>query len=98
VTITTKQIAGAQKEVEAVLDDLTKRWSLDEVMSQKGRASEIFYLVRVRKASSRDELLTAIRARANGSIEAAECEVGDALSVESGQIRDARKRTEQGAA
>jgi hypothetical protein len=95
VAITTKEIKDAQKSVESVLDDLTKRWTLDEIVSQKGRASQIFYLVRVRKSGSRDELLTELRQRANGAIETAEVEVGDALSVENGQIRDARKRAEQ---
>jgi len=95
VSITTKQLSDAQGHVEPVLDDYTKRWTLDEVVTNTGKASELFYLVRVRKSSTRDELLTAIRTRANGSIEAADVEVGDALSVESGQIRDARKRQEQ---
>jgi hypothetical protein len=95
VAITTKEIKDAQKTVESVLDELTKRWTLDEVVSQTGRASQMFYLVRVRKSSSRDDLLTELRQRANGAIETAEVEVGDALSVESGQIRDARKRAEQ---
>lgn len=92
VSVTTRKIGEAQKIVENVLDDHTKRWKLDEVITQKDRPSEVFYLARIRKSSSRDQLLTQLRAQANGTIDTAECEVGDALSVESAQIRDARKR------
>jgi hypothetical protein len=92
VSVTTKKIGDAQKIVENVLDSHTKRWKLDEVISQKDRPTEVFYLARIKKASSRDQLLTQLRAEANGTIDSAECEVGDALSVESAQIRDARKK------
>jgi hypothetical protein len=95
VSVTTKKIDEAQKILEKVLDSHTKRWKLDEVITQKDRPSEVFYLARIKKASSRDMLLTQLRAEANGTIESAECEVGDALSVESAQIRDARKKQEK---
>jgi hypothetical protein len=92
VSVTSKKIGEAQKILEKVLDTHTKRWKLDEVISQKDRPSEVFYLARIKKSSSRDQLLTNLRAEANGTIDSAECEVGDALSVESAQIRDARKK------
>ncbi len=95
VSVTTKKAGEAQKIVESVLDTHTKRWKLDEVVTQKDRPTEVFYLARIKKKSSRDDLLTNLRAKANGTIDAADCEVGDALSVESAQIRDARKKQEK---
>jgi hypothetical protein len=95
VSITTNELAQAQHEVEPVLEELTKRWKLDEVVTNDGKASELFYLVRARKSTTRDALLTAIRAGGNGSIVGADMEIGDAVVVESGEIHDAKKRDEQ---
>jgi hypothetical protein len=95
LTVTTTELAEAQKHVEASLDQITKRWKLDEVVTNMGKPSELYYLVRKRKSVSRDAMLTAIRAGGNGSIKHADVEIGDALAKEAGEVREARKKAEQ---
>lgn len=95
VTVTTTQLAEAQKHIELALDDVTKRWKLDEVVTNTGKPSELYYLVRTRKSVSRDALLTAIRAGSVGLISEAEVEIGDAVAKEAGELRQERKDREQ---
>jgi hypothetical protein len=64
-------------------------------VSNTGKPSELYYLVRTRKSVNRDALLSAIRAGGNGSISTVEIEVGDALAKENGERRRERKRQEQ---
>jgi hypothetical protein len=94
VSITTGNVAEAQKHVESALDGATKRWKLDEVVENKGKPSEVFYLVRTRKTVDRNALLTAIRSSGNGTIESADVEIGDAIAVEAGEARRERKKLE----
>jgi lysylphosphatidylglycerol synthetase-like protein (DUF2156 family) len=94
VTVTTTKVTEAQAHVEEALDDVTKRWQLDEVVTNSGKPSELYYLVRTRKSVSRDALLTAIRATCNGLIAGAEVEIGDALAKEAGELREERKKHE----
>src|SRR5207248_2084833 len=94
VTITTSAVAQAQRDIERVLEKTTKRWQLDEIVSDEGKPSQLFYLVRSRKSTTRDGLLTAIRTRANGTIESADVELSNAMSLESGEERQARKLEE----
>ena len=95
VTITTSKISDAQKHVEPALDEVTKRWKLDEVVTNNGKPSELYYLVRTRKSIDRDALLTALRTSGNGTIEAADVELSDALAVEKGEAKRARKKQEE---
>jgi hypothetical protein len=95
LTVTTPELADAQKHVEGALDRITKRWKLDEVVTNTGKPSELYYLVRKRKSVSRDAMLTAIRAGANGLITHADVEIGDALAKEAGEDRQERKKAEQ---
>ena len=94
VTIATHQISDAQKHVEPALDKVTKRWKLDEVVTNNGKPSQLFYIVRTRKAVDRATLLTALRTSGNGTIEAADVEIGDALAVEQGEEKRERKKQE----
>ena len=94
VTVTTSEVGEAQEHIEAVLDDVTKRWQLDEVITNSGKPAELYYLVRTRKSVSRDALLTAIRASAKGLIAEAEVEIGDALAKEASERRQERKKQE----
>ncbi len=75
--ITTDKVAEAQQQVEPVLDRMTKRWDLDEIVTNVGKPSEIFYLTRVRKSFPRDVLLTAVHENANGVIVSADLETGE---------------------
>lgn len=84
LSFTTNSIAEAQVLVQKVLDKMTKRWMLDEVVTHSGKPSEVYYLVRMRKAVSRDDLLTAIRARAGDRIGSAQLELGEAAVEEQG--------------
>lgn len=95
LTVTASDVGDAQKQIEAALDQITKRWRLDEVVTNTGKPSELYYLVRKRKSVSRDAMLTAIRAGGNGSITHADIEIGDAIAKEQGEIRQARKKAEQ---
>jgi hypothetical protein len=72
-------VTAAQRQVEPVLDQVVKRWSLDEVVSNDGKPSELYYLVRMRKSDTKDELLTAVRAAAGDAIEAVDLELGAVL-------------------
>jgi len=78
LTVTTDEVADAQKQVEEVLTRMTKRWDLDEVVTNVGKPSEIYYLVRLKKSMPRDVLLTAIHENADGIIASADLETADA--------------------
>jgi flagellar hook-basal body complex protein FliE len=77
LTVTTDNVSEAQKQVEEVLDRMTKRWDLDEVVTNVGKPSEIYYLARLKKSMPRDVLLTAIHENADGVIATADLEVAE---------------------
>jgi hypothetical protein len=68
VSVEAAEVDKAQREVESVLERATKRWKLDEVITNTGKPSEIHYLVRTRKSVPRTALVTAIREQANGNV------------------------------
>jgi hypothetical protein len=76
VVVTADDVSEAQRRVEPVLDRVTKRWMLDEVVTNTGKPSEIYYLTRLRKSIPRDEVLTAIHQNAEGVIASAAIESG----------------------
>jgi hypothetical protein len=63
---------------------MTKRWALDEVITNTGRPSEIYYLVRMKKSVPRDDLLTAIHQSAVGLIDSANIETGEPVEDKDG--------------
>jgi hypothetical protein len=77
-------IPEAQAATEKVLADMTKRWKLDEVVTHVGKPSEIYYIVRMKKIVTRDELLTAIHDRAGGLIESADLEMAEPAQEKDG--------------
>ncbi len=79
LAVTANDIGAAQKTIEQVLDKEVKRWNLDEVVTNDGKPSELYYLMRMRKSTTRDGLLTAIRSAAGKLIQSAEVELGAAL-------------------
>lgn len=79
LTITTDRVAEAQVLAEKALEKLTKRWKLDEVVTNTGKPSEIYYLVRLKKSVPKDELLTAIHDNADGVIATADLETGEPI-------------------
>src|SRR5947207_6211394 len=58
LTVTTDDVPEAQRRVEEVLGRMAKRWSLDEIVTNIGKPSEIYYLTRLKKSIPRDVLLT----------------------------------------
>ena len=66
LTVTTDSVPEAQGRIEEVLERMTKRWSLDEIVTNVGKPSEIYYLTRTKKSIPRDVLLTAIHENASG--------------------------------
>jgi hypothetical protein len=56
---------------------MARRWKLDEVVTNTGKPSEMYYLVRLKKIVTRDEFLTAIYDRAGEVIESADLEVAE---------------------
>src|SRR5688572_27201455 len=76
LSITSDKVAEAQVIMQKVLDKETKRWVLDEVVTHVGKPSEVYYLVRLGKTMTRDDLITAVRARAGDRVTAVELELG----------------------
>jgi len=76
LTVKTYDVPEVQAQLEKVLDKMTRRWVLDEIVQYTGKPSEIFYLVRLRKSVPRDDFLTAIHQGADGMIDDANLETG----------------------
>jgi hypothetical protein len=91
LTITTNGLAGAQAFVELALDKVARRWKLDEVVTNEGKPSELYYLAKIRKTTSRDDVLTAIRTGAGEAIQRADLEIGDAGAREIVERKKAEK-------
>ena len=77
----------AQASVENVLGQMTKRWELDEVVTNTGKPSEIYYIVRLKKSVPRDELLTAIHETGDGIIDTVDLETRGPAQETSGQTQ-----------
>ena len=77
LSITSDHVAEAQQTIEKVLDEKARRWRLDEVVTHTGKPSEIYYLVKLKKPVTRDDLLTAIRATAGEFVANADLESKD---------------------
>ncbi|MFL5483764.1 MAG: DUF4956 domain-containing protein [Gemmatimonadaceae bacterium] len=78
--ITTDDVPGARREVENVLERMTKRWDLDEVVTHTGKPCEIYYLVKPRKAIPQDQLLTEIHSQSGNKIASADIETAQPAS------------------
>jgi uncharacterized protein DUF4956 len=84
LTITTDSLPEAQPAAEKVLDQMARRWKLDEVVTNTGKPSEMYYLVRLKKIVTRDEFLTAIHDRAGEMIETADLEIAEPAEDKNG--------------
>ncbi|MEP6550123.1 MAG: hypothetical protein ABJB95_03010, partial [Gemmatimonadales bacterium] len=74
LSIRTYSVPEAQAAIENVLDESTKRWDLDQVVTNTGKPSEIYYLIRLKKTVPRDELLTAVHEAAGSFIDTLDLE------------------------
>jgi hypothetical protein len=77
LVVTTEQLAEAQIQVGRALDEVAKRWRLDEVRNVPGKPTELCYLIRTPKAFTRDELLTAIHNKAGAVIANADVQISE---------------------
>ncbi|MEO8910566.1 MAG: DUF4956 domain-containing protein [Gemmatimonadaceae bacterium] len=87
LTVRTFDVPRAQAHVEPILNDTAKRWDLDEVVTNTGKPSDIYYLTKLKKSVERDELLTAIHNNAQGVI--------DSVDLETGKSVDGRRSTKK---
>jgi len=85
LSITTYHVAEVRSTVEKVLERMTKRWELDEIVTNTGKPSEVYYIVRLRKTVPRDELLTAVQQASEGMIDSIDLETRGAAQETSGQ-------------
>ena len=82
VSLTTDDPATVQPLAEAALERFTKRWKLDEVVTNQGKPSELCYLVKLRKSMPGETLLTEIRSVLGDKLLACDLELSDALEEE----------------
>ena len=82
LTLTTDNIGEAQRLVEDVLDEWTRRWKLDEVVDNDAKPSVIYSLVRLRRSVDRKQFITALHSEAGNTIQNVNLEVGDELAAE----------------
>ena len=83
LSVASERIGEAQVLVQRALDRAVKRWVLDEVVTNTGKPSELYYLVRVPRKATRDDVITAVRSEAGDRITTADLEVAD--TTESGE-------------
>lgn len=80
VSLTTEEPAVVQPAAEALLDKNTKRWKLDEVITlDNGKATQLAYLVKLRKSMPGDALMTEVRSVVGPKLVSCDLEVSDAL-------------------
>ena len=80
VSLTTEEPAVVQPAAEALLEKNVKRWKLDEVLSlDNGKATQLAYLVKLRKSMPGDALMTEIRSVVGPKLVSCDLEVSDAL-------------------
>jgi hypothetical protein len=82
--VTTEKVPEAQARVGEALDEVARRWRLDEVVSNVGKPSELSYLVRIRKSVTREDVLTAIHNHAADTITTADIQLAEDTKVPTG--------------
>ena len=82
LTVTTNELTAAQEYVERALAKVAKRWKLDEVVTNVGKPSVMFFIVKIPDSTTNDEVLTAVRNSAGTTIIDANLELGTALARE----------------
>lgn len=92
LSVSTENLSETQRRIAEVLDEFVGRWRLDEVVTNTGKPSELYYLVRLRKRTGRDDLLTAIRAKAGETLVKAEVEQGEDPQGEDGEEKAKDKK------
>ena len=79
ISLTTEDPVAVQQATESVLQRLTKRWKLDEVVTENGKPSELCYLVRFRKSEPGDAVMAELRSVLGDKLIGCDLELSDAL-------------------
>jgi len=87
LVVITDKLQDAQIHVGQALDDVAKRWRLDEVRTVPGKPTELSYLVRVPKTVSRDDLLTAISTKAGEDIVSSDVQIAEEPKAKSEEAK-----------
>ena len=77
LSLTSDDGGRAQAVAEEVLEEHAKRWMLDDVVTHHGKPSELYFLLRLGKKTSEEQLTTALRARAGALVDAVRLELAD---------------------
>lgn len=97
LSVTAQSLSDAQRHIEPILNRVTKRWRLDDVVNNTDKPSELYYLIRTRASVTSDEILTQLRSNADGAVSDVTVEIGRALAIEAGEERQERKMAEKSA-
>jgi hypothetical protein len=90
LSLTTEDPAAVQPPVEDTLDRLTKRWSLDEVLTADGRPTELSYLLKLKKSTPGDVVMSEIRSVVGTKVVSCDLELSDALEDEVAEAETAK--------
>lgn len=82
VSLTTEDPAGLQQIADGVLERVTKRWKLDEILTEDGKPAELSYLVKLRKSMPGETLMMELRSAAGDKLLGCDLELSDALEQE----------------
>ena len=86
VSLTTDDPGHVKQLAEATLERMTKRWKLDELITNQGKPSELCYLVKLRKATPGDVLMTELRNVLGEKLLACDLELSDALEEQAEEV------------
>jgi hypothetical protein len=82
LSVASDRVGEAQVLVQRALDQVVKRWTLDEVVTNTGKPSELYYLVRMPRKTSRDDVITAVRSEAGDRITTVDLELAEFAEAE----------------
>ncbi len=86
LSVSASDVEAAKRAVEPILQQTTKRFRLDDVVETAGKPATLYYLVRLRKEPSQDDVLHAVMASSKDSVLGAEFEVAKDLEKEKTEV------------
>ena len=90
ISLTTEVPQAIQPVVEATLNQFTKRWKLDEIVTLEGKPADLCYLVKLRKSIPGDVVMTEIRSAVGDKLLDCGIELSDALEEEAEEAQSAQ--------
>ena len=91
ISLTTEDPVAVQQAAESVLQRMTKRWKLDEVVTENGKPSELCYLVRLRKSEPGDAVMAELRSVLGDKLVGCDLELSDALEDKAEEAQAAQE-------